>query len=106
LEREFQGIDIEYWIAAVAKAASTIKIVQSDSTTPAPHMPMAWAAWASSKTTKAALMDVLRQHGLDKSGSKETMMFRLLRTLAQQQETETRAIMTKQPIDPNLSRQS
>jgi hypothetical protein len=104
VELEIHGIDIEYWIAAVDKAASTLKIVQTDSTTPAPHKPMEWAAWASSRTTKAALLDVLRQYGLDKSGSKETMIIRLLRTLAQQQETATRALTTKQPIDPNLSR--
>jgi hypothetical protein len=104
VELEIKGIDIEYWIVAVETAASTLKILQTDSTTPAPHKPLEWAAWASSRTTKAALMDVLRQYGLDKSGSKETMIIRLLRTLAQQKETETRALTTQRQNDLSLGR--
>jgi hypothetical protein len=95
---------IEYWIAAVEQAATALRLTQIDSTTPDPHRPLQWAAWANTKTTKAIIFPIMQQNNLDKSGSKEAMLIRLLRTLARQTEAATLAAITSKRQDDHTPR--
>jgi hypothetical protein len=80
-------------------AATALKIIKIDHTTPEPHQPLQWAAWASTQTTKAVIFPITQQNNLDKSGSKEAMLIRLLKTLARQTETATLAAIKSKRQD-------